>query len=361
MLLCIINKKYNFYPPNSLILSSMSNDNVYNNVSLSKVAEKAGVSIATVSRVINNSENVNPKTRLKVQQVIKELRYSPNRVAKRLRNKNASGNLLGVLIPDIQNPFYVDVLRGIEDIAYKNQYATIMCNFSQDEKKAKLYLDILQSESIDGLIAAPTNEHDQNVINLVKAGLPIVCVDRGLSGVDVDVVLVENQKGAFMAVDHLAKADYKRIAYISGLPQLPSSKQREAGYREALKTNGLRVDKDLIKYGDSRHESGVKLCNELLDLPEPPDALFTGNNLITLGALETIHKRNLAIPEDIAIIGFDDMHWSISLNPPLTAVRQPAYDIGKHAAEQLISRINEPTRPTISMILKTELMLRSSC
>jgi DNA-binding LacI/PurR family transcriptional regulator len=338
----------------------MTNENVYKIVSLSKVAEKAGVSTATVSRVINNSPSVNPETRLKVQQVIKELKYSPNRVAQRLRNRNVSSNLLGVLIPDIQNPFYVEVLRGIEDVAYENKYALIMCNFAQDQRKEMLYLDILQSESIDGLIAAPTNEHDQKVINLVRKGLPIVCVDRGLSGVDVDVVLVENRVGAFSAVDHLAKSGYKRIAYISGLPQIPSSQQREQGYLDALVANGLPIDRNLIKYGDSRHESGVKLCEELLNLPDSPDAIFAGNNLITLGALETIHKKGLKIPGQVAIIGFDDMYWSISLNPPLTAVRQPAYEIGKRAAEQLILRIKDPTRSTVSVILKTELMIRSS-
>lgn len=339
----------------------MADENVYKTTNLKEVAEKAGVSIATVSRVINNSPNVNPQTRIKIEKLIKELKYTPNRVAKRLRNRNTSSNLLGVLIPDIQNPFYVDVLRGIEDVAYNNKYLLIMCNFAQDETKEKLYLDILQSESIDGLIAAPTHEHDPEVSSLVRTGLPIVCVDRGLVDVDVDVVLVENRKGAYSAVDYLAKRGYKRIAYISGIPTIPSSRDREKGYRSALQDNNLTYEKNLVRYGDSRHESGVKLCADLLELPNPPDAIFTGNNLITLGALETIHTKKLKIPEDIAIIGFDDMYWSISLNPPLTAVRQPAYEIGKCAAEQLISRINNPDRPTSSMILKTELMIRSSC
>jgi LacI family transcriptional regulator/LacI family repressor for deo operon, udp, cdd, tsx, nupC, and nupG len=330
-------------------------------ISLHEVAEKAGVSIATVSRVVNNSPNVNPLTRDKVQKAIKELKYRPNRVAKRLRNRNAPGNLIGALIPDIQNPFYVEVFRGIEDVAYNNNYAIIMCNFDQDEQKAKLYLDILQSESIDGLIAAPTNVHDQNVINLVKAGLPIVCVDRGLMDVDVDVVVVENREGAYSAVDYLAKRGYRRIAYISGLPQIPSSQLREQGYLEALRANNLPADPGLVRYGDSSHISGVKLCNELLDLKDPPDAIFAGNNLITLGALETIHNRDLKIPGDVAIIGFDDMHWAISLNPPLTAVRQPAYEIGRKAAEQLILRISDPDRIKTRMVLKTELMIRSSC
>lgn len=339
----------------------MPRENDYKSKSLTEVAKKAGVSIATVSRVINNNVNVNPETRAKVEHAIKALRYKPNRVAKRLRYKHTSSNLLGVLIPDIQNPFYVEVLRGIEDVAYSHKYALIMCNFSQDEKKEQLYLDILQSESIDGLIAAPANEHDQKVVDLVKDGLPIVCVDRGLADVDVDVVLVENRNGAFSAVDHLAKKGYKRIAYISGMSKIPSSRQRERGYLDALAANGLPVVKELMKYGDSSHMSGMRLCEELLEMGAPPDAIFTGNNLITLGALETIHRKGLKIPSEVAIVGFDDMYWANSLNPPLTAVRQPAYEIGKRSAELLIQRINDSTRPTVSMVLKTELMLRSSC
>lgn len=339
----------------------MQSENDYKMTSLNEVARRAGVSIATVSRVINNSSRVNPETRMKVQQVIKELKYQPNRVAKRLRNKNASGNLLGVLIPDIQNPFYVEVLRGIEDVAFQHKYVLIMCNFSQDEMKERRYLDILQSESIDGLIAAPTDEYDLKVINLVRNGLPIVCVDRGLSGVDVDVVLVDNQEGAFSAVDHLAKKGHKRIAFISGMPAIPSSRKRKLGYIEALETNGLAFSEELIRYGDSKMESGTVLCKELMSLPNPPDAIFTGNNLITLGALEAINEMGLRIPNDVAVVGFDDMFWANSLNPPLTAVRQPAYEIGKRAAEQLISRINDSTRPTMNMVMKTELIVRKSC
>ncbi len=329
--------------------------------SLNDVARKAGVSIATVSRVINNGTNVNEETKAKVLKAIKELKYQPSRVAKRLRSKSSSSNMLGLLIPDIQNPFYVDVLRGVEDVAYENNYAIIMCNFAQDENKERMYLEILQQESVDGLIAAPAHEKDVNVINLLNAGIPIVCVDRGLVGKEVDVVVVNNRDGAYQAVDHLAKNGYKRIAYISGQKKIPSSKYREQGYREALEDNGLYVDEDLIKYGDSKHKSGVDLCDELLSMSNPPDAIFTGNNLITLGALETIHKKKLKIPEQVAIIGFDDMYWSISLNPPLSAVRQPAYEIGRRACELLIQRIGDPTRSVIQMTLNTKLIIRESC
>lgn len=328
--------------------------------SMNDVARQAGVSVVTVSRVVNNSASVNELTRSRVLKAIKDLKYKPNRVAKRLRSKSLSGNLLGVMIPDIRNPFYVDVLRGIEDVSYHNNYAIIVCNFGQDETKERMYLDILQSESIDGLIVAPVREDDAKVISLVKSGLPLVCVDRGLVSVDVDVVLVDNVKGAFLAVDHLAKRGYKRIAYIAGKPEIPSSRYRGEGYRKALESNGLMYDERLVKYGDSSHESGVRLCAELLEMDPRPDALFTGNNLITLGALETIHNLGLSIPQEVGIVGFDDMPWSSSLNPSLTAVRQPAYEIGKRAAELLIHRISEPGRAAISMMLNTELIVRKS-
>lgn len=329
--------------------------------SMNEVAKRAGVSIATVSRVLNNSESVNEETRVKIQKAIKELKYQPSRVAKRLRSKSGAGNLLGVLIPDIQNPFYVDVLRGIEDVAYQNNYVIIMCNFSQDEKKEAMYLDILESEAIDGLIAAPAHEDDSRIKKILRNGLPLVCVDRSLKGVDADIVWVNNEEGAFHAVSFLIEKGYKRIAHIGGLTTIPSSRLRDSGYRKALVAGGLPVDESLIVHGDSSYASGIQFMEQLLKLPTPPDAVFTGNNLITLGALEAINSRKLRIPQDIAILGFDDMNWSNALNPPLTAVRQPAYEIGKRAGELLIQRINDPKRPCIQMTLNSELKVRSSC
>lgn len=329
--------------------------------SMNEVAKRAGVSIATVSRVLNNSESVNEETRAKILKAIKELKYQPSRVAKRLRSKSGAGNLLGVLIPDIQNPFYVDVLRGIEDVAYQNNYVIIMCNFNQDEKKEAMYLDILESEAIDGLIAAPAHEDDQRIKKIMRNGLPVVCVDRSLKGVDADIVWVNNEEGAFQAVSFLIERGYKRIAHIGGLTTIPSSRLRDSGYRKALVSSGFPVDESLIVHGDSTYASGIQFMEQLLNLPAPPDAVFTGNNLITLGALEAINTRKLRIPQDIAILGFDDMNWSNALNPPLTAVRQPAYEIGKRAGELLIQRINDPKRPCIQMTLNSELKVRSSC
>lgn len=329
--------------------------------SLKDVAKKAGVSIATVSRVLNNNPNVNPEIVSKVKKIIKSLNYRPNRVAQRLRVKDGNRKLIGLLVPDIQNPFYVEVIRGVEEIAHRNDYAVLMGNFAQEEEKHDMYLNLMISESVDGLIVAPTHEKDSKVIGLIKNGFPIVCVDRGISDLEVDVVLVDNHKGAYDAVKHLIKAGHRKIAYLAGLQTIPTTIQRQQGFEEALKENNIPIRSEFIKFGDSKQESGQKLARELLLMKDPPTAFFTGNNLITLGALETIHNMNLKIPDQVAIVGFDDMPWSISLNPPLTAVSQPGYEIGKRATNMLLNRIAEPDRPHAKVVLRTKLIIRNSC
>ncbi len=327
---------------------------------LKDVANKAGVSIATVSRVINNAPNINDETRFRVQQAMKAMDYRPSRIAKRLRSKSSQGNLIGVVVPDISNPFYIDVLSGIDDFMHGHDFLMITCNFSQNEEKERLYIDALVSESVDGLIVAPAHEEDEKVKALEKENIPFVCIDRGLKNVNADLVLVDNEKGAYEAVSFLLNQEYKKIAYISGLIRIPTSRHRENGYRRALEEFNIPFRDELVKYGDSSMKSGIDLARELLSQENRPDALFTGNNLITLGALQTIAEFGLKIPEDIGIIGFDDMVFSSTLNPPLTAVRQPAYEIGRRAAELLYQRIKEPNRPNVKIVMETELMIRKS-
>lgn len=331
------------------------------NPNLKDVAKKAGVSIATVSRALNYPNKVDSTTLNRINKVIKEVNYKPNRVAQRLRIKGGNRKIIGLLVPDIQNPFYVEVVRGVEDYAYSRNYALLMSNFAQSKEKEKMYLDIMKSESVDGLIVAPYDAHDAEVIALIKEGIPTVCVDRGLADVKVDTVLVDNENGAFEAVELLIMKGHKRIAYIGGLPTIPTSQQRKDGYVKAISKNNIKVDEKLIRFGDSKKESGSQIAKELLKMRNPPTAIFAGNNLITLGTLETIHLLGLAIPKDIAIIGFDDMPWAISLNPPLTAVRQPGYEIGKQAAGLLYQRILDPEKLAAKTILNTELIIRNSC
>jgi len=328
---------------------------------LRTVADIAGVSIATVSRVLNNAPSVKGETRLSVENAIQSSGYRPNRVAQRLRRSGRGKKLLGLLIPDIRNPFYVDVIRGIEEYAYAHDCAVVIGNFSQDPKKEKLYIDLLRSESVDGFLVAPTNGKDRNIQKLIQDGYPVVCIDRGLTDMQVDLVKSDNQTGAFNATEHLIKVGHRRIAHITGDPAIPTTSERLAGYKAALQDYGLPFDAALVRGIASDFKSGVDLAAELLDLEEPPTAIFAGNNLLTLGALETILKRNLRIPEDVAIVGFDDVYWATSLNPALTAVQQHGFEIGQRAIELLYQRITNPERVPVNFIIKTDLMIRKSC
>lgn len=328
---------------------------------LKTVARLAGVSIATVSRVLNGDPVVKDETRLAVQKAIKTSGYHPNRVAQRLRSTTKTRKLIGLLIPDIQNPFYVDVIRGIEEYAYEHGSAVVIGNFSQDQKREKLYIEILRSEAVDGFIVAPYHGKDQYVEELIHDGHAVVCIDRGLTNVNVDVVKADNEQAVFNAISHLIKMGHTRIAHVTGNPSIPTTHERMEGYKKALAKFGLPIDPEIIRGKNSDFKSGVEITAELLDLPKRPTAIFTGNNLLTLGALETLLTRGIKIPEEMAIIGFDDMYWATSLNPPLTAVRQHGFEMGRRAIELLFQRILNPTRLTANIIINTELMIRKSC
>lgn len=328
--------------------------------SLQEVAARAKVSIATVSRVLNKSDKVVAKTRAVVEQALRDLGYRPSRVARRLRMKDGRAHLVGLIIPDIQNPFYAEIARGVEDAAYAAEYALLLCNSDENLEKERFYLDVMISESVDGVVLPPFDDSDAAVINLVKIGMPVVCVDRSLAKVKTDLVEVDNYRGAYEAASHLIEKGHRQIGLIEGRTHVSTSRERRRGYLDALSEAGIPVRKDLIRAGDFRQESGRLLAGELLDLRKPPTALFVFNNLMTVGALAAVHQRGMKVPKDVAIVGFDDLPWAESLDPPLTVVRQPAYDVGRQAMEMLLKRIMEPTRPPVTVRLLPELVIRRS-
>ena len=328
--------------------------------SLQEVAERANVSIATVSRVLNKSIKVVPQTRAVVEKALRDLGYRPSRVARRLRMKDGRAHLVGLIIPDIQNPFYAEIARGVEDAAYANNYALILCNSDESLEKERFYLNVMRDESVDGLVLPPFNETDDAVIEMANMGMPIVCVDRSLSKVRTDLVEVDNYRGALEAVNHLLDRGHTNIGLIEGRTQVSTNRERRRGYVDALEARGVTVRKDLIRAGDFKQESGRLLAHELFDLRKPPTALFVVNNLMTVGALAAVHQRDLQIPEDVALVGFDDLPWAEALDPPPTVVRQPAYDVGVQAMELLLKRISEPTRPAVTVRLVPELVVRKS-
>jgi len=328
--------------------------------SLQDVAERAKVSIATVSRVLNKSDKVVPETRATVEQALRDLGYRPSRVARRLRMKDGRAHLVGLIIPDIQNPFYAEIARGVEDVAYANEYALLLCNSDENPEKERFYLDVMQDESVDGLVLPPFDETDLAVVDIVKTGLPVVCVDRSLAKMKTDLVEVDNYQGALEAVRHLLDRGHKQIGLIEGRSQVSTSRERRRGYLDALTAAGITPRKEWMRAGDFKQESGRVLVHELLDLRKPPTALFVCNNLMTVGALAALHQRGRRVPQDVAVVGFDDLPWAEALDPPPTVVRQPAYDVGRQAMELLLKRISEPTRPPVTVRLLPELVVRRS-
>jgi LacI family transcriptional regulator/LacI family repressor for deo operon, udp, cdd, tsx, nupC, and nupG len=327
---------------------------------LKDVARHAGVSTATVSRVLNESGKVDAETRKQVLSSLRALHYKPSRVARRLRVVKGKTHMLGLIIPDIQNPFFSEIARGVEDMGYANDYAVLLSNSDEDPKKERFYLDVMRAEYVDGIILVPLNETDEEVATLVREGVPVVCVDRSVSNVQVDTVEVSNHQGAYDAVALLISNGHRRIGFISGRTDISTGRERLNGYQEALKANGLPVDDQLIRFGDYKQESGRLLAEQLLDLNERPSAFFVANNLMTLGALTAIHHRQMRVPEDIAVIGFDDLPWAESINPPLTVVRQPAYEVGRKAADLLLQRLANPHREPERIRLNPFLIIRRS-
>ncbi|MDG2170827.1 MAG: LacI family DNA-binding transcriptional regulator [Opitutales bacterium] len=329
--------------------------------SLTDVAKHSGFSIATVSRVINESDKVTEDTRVVVQRSMDELGYLPNRVARRLRQKGGPRHLLGLILPDIQNPFNAELARGIEDVAYANQFAVLLCNSDDKLKKEQFYINVMRAESVDGVILPPNQESDSAVVDLIDRGMPVVIVDRALRDVHADTVEVDNFGGSHEAVSHLIQLGHKRIGLIAGPESISNSRRRRRGYEQALKEANISNDEDLIRTGDFKQDSGRKLAHELLQQASPPTALFVSNNLMAVGALEAIHSLNLKVPEEVALIGFDDHPWAEALDPPLTVVRQPAYKVGQAAAEMLLNRLTNPDTPVETRRLKPHLVLRKSC
>jgi len=323
-----------------------------------EVAKKAGVSIATVSRVVNKQESVSPEMRSRVLQTIKALGYQPSRTAQRLRAKR--GHVIGLIISDIQNPFFTAVARGIEDVAYQHGYSLILCNSDEDAEKERLYLDVMRAEAVAGVILATTVEDNPGVRQLMDNGIPVVAMDRQLTDPNIDSVLVDSVQGTVDLMSHLIELGHRRIGFIGGPVTITTMRERRDGYLLAHQKHGLTVSPELMRFGNPKQAGGYACAQELLQLQLPPTAIFASNNMITLGALRAIQERGLRIPENISIGCFSDMPWSALLNPPLTAIAQPDYELGQKAAELLLERFKQPDKPPSRVQLQLQLIVRAS-
>lgn len=327
-------------------------------VTMRDVAELAGVSMATVSRVLNGSDTVDPQLAERVRAAITRLKYQPNKAARALAGNRSA--ILGLLIIDIQNPFYMDVMRGVEEIAQQNGYLLVVCNSAEDPKKELQYIEVLASEPVAGVIIVPTHERMQGLDTLSARGIPVVSIDRRIRNRAIDSVLIDNVTAAKEAVSHLIANGYKRIGIVTGPKATTTGSERLQGYRLALQEAGLPLDPQLEQYGAYNEETGQRGVNALLDLDPPIDALFTGNNRLTVGALRALYARHKRVPGDIALAGFDEVRWAIPDLVSVTTVRQPAYELGKTAAIRLLQRLQHPDSPRQEIILQHQLLTHES-
>jgi DNA-binding LacI/PurR family transcriptional regulator len=306
------------------------------------VAKQAGVSISTVSRVLNGTAKVNNEVKKRVEASIQALDYQPNPAARSLRTNHS--RIIGLLISDIQNPFFMRLIQGVEDEAQRHDYSLILCNSNENPQREQQYLEVLYSERVAGAIIVPTRERlDEVTLNKFKErNVPIVVVDRRVKDKHVDAVLVDNVRGAYEAVAHLVSNGYRRIGAITGPLTVTTGRDRLEGYRQALRDAGIYNEPALERSGNFDVATGQKLAGELLQLSPPIDALFLGNNLLTLGAWKAIHAHNLKVPGDIGLVGYDETYWSSLDELSLTTVTQPVYELGSAAFLRLYQHLQNP-------------------
>jgi LacI family fructose operon transcriptional repressor len=326
--------------------------------SIKDVALAAGVSTATVSRVLANKPYVRGEVRDRVMTVIKELNYSPNRVARNLRSRKST--IIGLIVSDIENPFFQQVSRAVEDAAYEQGYSVMLCNNDENPEKEMLYLHLLRDENVAGIILSPTRQTADNFSEKSDLNIPMVVIDRRVSNAEVDNILIDNEQAAHTLTTHLIEHGYRRIGAIFGMGSTTGRERRE-GFVRALKEHDFQPSTDLVKYANPREEDGFDTTMKMLQLSEPPDAILTSNSLLAAGALQALRESQMAIPEEIGLASFDDTTWAKLVVPALTVIEQPTYEIGRTAAELLIKRIKDPKRSHREVILKSKLIVRQSC
>lgn len=328
-------------------------------IRLIDVAQRAGVSSATVSRVLANKPHVTPEIRQRVTAAIQELGYQPSRVARSLRGQRAK--IIGVIISDIQNPFFTQLVRAVEDVAYAHEHAIFLCNTDESSDKERLYIDLMRAEQVAGVVISPADERNSACHRLVEANIPVVAVDRRLANCAADSVTVDNREAAFRLVSHLIEDGHTRIAAVIGAASATTGRERYDGYVQALEAAGLPLDERLVRRGIPKEQTGYCCTAALLALEPRPTAVFTGNNLLTVGALRRIQELGLRIPDDIALAAFDELDWMSLIQPQLTVIAQPTYALGEVAAELLFTRIADPARPPQQVTLISQLIVRRSC
>jgi LacI family transcriptional regulator len=322
------------------------------------VAKLAGVAPITVSRVINNSGYASEETRARVEAAITTLGYIPNTLARGLRSKRT--HTLALVMTDITNPFFTLIARGVEDRASHSGYTVIYCNTDESEAKEEKYINILLQKQVDGVLLVPACSNSASVKFLQSNDIPVVLIDRKIPKTQTDLVRADSEDGAYHLTRHLIELGHTRIATITGPREVSTSSDRVSGYHRAMVEAGLE-NLERVYYGSFTQASGYELTRQAFALTPRPTAIFGANNFISIGVLKALRDAGLGVPEDVTVVGFDDLPDSMVVEPILTVAAQPAYEMGSQATELLLKRISdELPESNHEVILPTEVILRRS-
>ena len=325
---------------------------------IKKVAERAGVSSATVSYVINNTRYVSPAVKQRVQAAMEELEYRPNVLARSLRQGKTK--TLGLILPDSANPFYAELGHALENSAFDKNNNIILCNTDSSVERERLYFDLLVGKQVDGIILDAEEKDSQLVKRRLPEDYPIVLVDRDFSENIFDTVLTDNLLGGYLATRHLIELGHKRIACVTGPTNFLGAMNRMHGYQQALAEFGIPLDQDLIECGDFTAGSGHLTAHRLLNLHEPPTAVFLCNDMMAIGFERSAIEMRRKIPEDISIVGFDNIELCKYLSPTLTSIAQPKKEIAEKSIQLLFDRIEDPKLPPRFVLMEPQLIIRES-
>jgi len=331
------------------------------NVTIKDVARLSGVSSMTVSRVINGSERVRPVTRQRVERAIAELGYVPSRLARGLiRQKTGT---LAMIVPDVANPFFTLIVRGAEDVARRAGYRIILCDTRADLAIEREVIEEMIAHRVEGIAIAPVSDRSRGHLErLARFGVQFVLIDRTVPGVESDVVVGDSLGGARRLVEHLISHGHRRIGFITESEDVSTARDRRQGYLAALAAAGLALDPSLIVYSTVDPPGGFDGMRRLLELAEPPTAVFTVNNLVAVGAIEAVRAHDLEVPDDVALVCYDDIEYASRLYPFLTVMSQPAETLGKLGTQLLLERIEgrAPEQPRL-VVLPAQFVVRRSC
>lgn len=318
----------------------------------------------TVSRALNDKDNVDEDTKLKILETAKLMGYKPNHIARSLTTRRTY--TIGLVLPKISHSFFASALMGIEEATYLKEYQLILAHSSEDAKREIKVIESLESKRVDGLLisSAQSVKNLSQYQDLIENNYPVVFFDRRVPGLNVNSVRTNDEEISREMVEHLIlKHHYKKIAHIKGPEHVSIGADRLNGYKKAMKAHGLPIDKNWMIGTELNEKSGYESMKHLLDLPEKirPEAVFAITDSVAMGAMEAIYEQNLRIPDDIAVVGYNDDKQDNLLNPPLTTVHQPAYEMGKRAAQVLIDIIEGKSQAIEEIVIKSHLVIRKSC